>query len=411
MELSIEKTKIGIIGLGYVGLPLAVEFGKKFKTLGYDVNNKRVMELNSGLDNTLECSVTELAEAKYLTYTTSIEELKRCNVYIVTVPTPIDKHKQPDLSPLKKASKLLGNVIDRGDVVIYESTVYPGATEDECIPVVEQESGLVFNEDFFAGYSPERINPGDKLHRVTNIHKVTSGSNPEVSEFVDKLYQTIIVAGTHKASSIRVAEASKVIENVQRDVNIALVNELHQVFSKLDINTKDVIDAAATKWNFMKLTPGLVGGHCIGVDPYYLLHKSQSTGYIPDLIRKSREINDSMPSFIASDFTRQLIKNNINPINIRVALLGFAFKENCPDVRNTKVFELYLSLKDFGYDVVIYDSVVSVDEVKKEYGIEVKSSLDQDFEAAILTTAHSELVELSKKIKLEKFIYDYKGLI
>ncbi|WP_036828239.1 nucleotide sugar dehydrogenase, partial [Photobacterium sanctipauli] len=357
-----ENAKVGIVGLGYVGLPLAVEFGKKFATIGFDIDTKRVKELISGTDSTLECTDEELAEASCLKYSSSLEELKNCNVYIVTVPTPIDEHKQPDLTPLIKASEALGAVISKGDIIIYESTVYPGATEEDCIPVVERVSGFKFNKDFYAGYSPERINPGDKEHRVTNILKVTSGSTPEVAEFVDQLYKTIITAGTHKAPSIKVAEASKVIENVQRDVNIALVNELHQVFSRLSINTKDVIAAASTKWNFMSLQPGLVGGHCIGVDPYYLLDKSQKSGYIPDLIRQAREINDVMPAYLAQDFLNELVRLKINPIDCHVGLFGFTFKENCPDIRNTKVFNLYLELIGLGFQVTIYDPWANVDE-------------------------------------------------
>ncbi|TOD58572.1 nucleotide sugar dehydrogenase, partial [Vibrio parahaemolyticus] len=359
MNFSLENARVGIIGLGYVGLPLAVEFGKKSPTIGFDINQDRIDELSAGRDSTLECSDNELAEAKYLSYTSSLQELKECNVYIVTVPTPIDEHKQPDLTPLIKASEALGTVVSEGDVVIYESTVYPGATEEDCIPVVERVSGLKFNQDFFAGYSPERINPGDKEHRVTNILKVTSGSTPEVAEYVDKLYRTIITAGTHKASSIKVAEASKVIENTQRDVNIALVNELHQIFSRLGINTKEVIDAAATKWNFMKLYPGLVGGHCISVDPYYLLHKSQQTGYIPDLMRQAREINDSMPDHLVKDFLVSLVKQGVNPVGKKVGLFGFTFKENCPDIRNTKVYDVYNSLVKMGFSVTVYDNWAS----------------------------------------------------
>lgn len=412
MHDSLTDLKIGIIGLGYVGLPLAVEFGKKFPVLGFDINQGRIAQLQSGHDSTLEVSDEELKDSPQLSFSSAVADLESCNVYIVTVPTPIDAHKQPDLTPLIKASEMLGKVVKKGDIIIYESTVYPGATEEACLPVVERVSGLVFNQDFFAGYSPERINPGDKEHRVTNILKVTSGSNPEIAEKVDQLYKSIITAGTHKASSIKVAEASKVIENVQRDVNIALVNELHQIFERLDINTKEVIEAAGTKWNFMKLQPGLVGGHCIGVDPYYLLHKSQLSGYIPDLMRKAREINDFMPTYIAQDFLKKLIKQKINPVNCKVGLLGFTFKENCPDVRNTKVYDLYLALSDLGFQIQIVDPWASIEVVKSEYNLDISKKYDDlDVDALILAVGHRELVDICKAIKNSKFIYDFKGLL
>ncbi|MFS1926091.1 nucleotide sugar dehydrogenase [Vibrio breoganii] len=414
MTSMFENTKIAIIGLGYVGLPLAVEFGKKMPTLGFDINQSRVDELKECNDSTLECSEEELREAKHLTYTADLNELKEANVYIVTVPTPIDEHKQPDLTPLIKASESLGKIVTKGDTIIYESTVYPGATEEACIPVVESVSGLTFNKDFFAGYSPERINPGDKEHRVTNILKVTSGSNEEVAEFVDQLYRTIIVAGTHKASSIRVAEASKVIENVQRDVNIALINELHQVFSRMNINTKEVIDAAATKWNFMKLMPGLVGGHCIGVDPYYLLHKSKSVGYVPDLMRTARDINNSMTEFLSNSFLKSVINKKINPVGLRVLLLGFTFKENCPDIRNTKIFDLYNELLGMGFEVSIYDPWADKDEVKSEYNIELLDEVDQSYDVGFLTVGHQNMISdiANGKISFkESYIYDFKGFL
>jgi UDP-N-acetyl-D-galactosamine dehydrogenase len=412
MHNSLTGLNIGIIGLGYVGLPLAVEFGKKFPVLGFDINQGRIAQLQSGHDSTLEVSDEELKDSPQLSFSSAVADLESCNVYIVTVPTPIDAHKQPDLTPLIKASEMLGKVVKKGDIIIYESTVYPGATEEACLPVVERVSGLVFNQDFFAGYSPERINPGDKEHRVTNILKVTSGSNPEIAEKVDQLYKSIITAGTHKASSIKVAEASKVIENVQRDVNIALVNELHQIFERLDINTKEVIEAAGTKWNFMKLQPGLVGGHCIGVDPYYLLHKSQLSGYIPDLMRKAREINDFMPTYIAQDFLKKLIKQKINPVNCKVGLLGFTFKENCPDVRNTKVYDLYLALSDLGFQIQIVDPWASIEVVKSEYNLDISKKYDDlDVDALILAVGHRELVDICKAIKNSKFIYDFKGLL
>jgi UDP-N-acetyl-D-galactosamine dehydrogenase len=347
-----------------------------------------------------------------ISYSFSVEDLKNCNVYIVTVPTPIDEHKQPDLKPLVKASEMLGKVVNKGDIIIYESTVYPGATEENCIPEVERVSGLMFNEDFFAGYSPERINPGDKEHRVTNILKVTSGSTPEIAETVDKLYKSIIVAGTHKASSIKVAEASKVIENVQRDVNIALVNELHQIFDRLNISTKEVIEAASTKWNFMKLQPGLVGGHCIGVDPYYLLHKSQESGYIPDLMRKAREVNDHMPTYIAQDFLISLIKKKINPVGCKVGMLGFTFKENCPDIRNTKAYDLFNALGFLGLKVKVIDPWANKEEVKDEYSIDVSSTFNpEELDAMLLTVGHEELIAKCNLIKEKKYIYDFKGLL
>ncbi len=412
MHDSLTGLKIGIIGLGYVGLPLAVEFGKKFPVTGFDINQGRITQLQSGHDSTLEVSGEELKQSPQLNFSYTVSDLESCNVYIVTVPTPIDEHKQPDLTPLIKASEMLGKVVKKGDVIIYESTVYPGATEEECIPVVEYISGLVFNQDFYAGYSPERINPGDKERRVTNILKVTSGSTPEIAEKVDQLYKSIITAGTHKASSIKVAEASKVIENVQRDVNIALINELHQIFEKLNINTKEVIEAAGTKWNFMKLQPGLVGGHCIGVDPYYLLHKSQTCGYIPDLMRKAREINDFMPTYIAQDFLNKLIKKKISPIDCKVGLLGFTFKENCPDIRNTKVYELYLALVDLGFEVEIIDPWANADEVLSEYNVDVSNQVNiKGKSALLLAVGHKELVDACRCRSEEQYVYDFKGLL
>ncbi|MFU2511049.1 nucleotide sugar dehydrogenase [Pseudoalteromonas sp. ASV78] len=411
MHDSLTDLKIGIIGLGYVGLPLAVEFGKKFPVLGFDINQGRIAQLQSGHDSTLEVSDEELKESPHLNYSCTVSDLESCNVYIVTVPTPIDEHKQPDLTPLIKASEMLGKVVKKGDIIIYESTVYPGATEEECLPVVERVSGLKFNQDFFAGYSPERINPGDKERRVTNILKVTSGSTPEIAEKVDQLYKSIIIAGTHKASSIKVAEASKVIENVQRDVNIALVNELHQIFEKLGINTKEVIEAAGTKWNFMKLQPGLVGGHCIGVDPYYLLHKSQTSGYVPDLMRKAREINDFMPTYIAQDFLKKLIKKKINPVDCKVALLGFTFKENCPDIRNTKVYDLYLALTDLSLSVEIIDPWADSEDVYKEYEVNILETFNvNEYDSFILAVGHSELIDICLKLPDGKYLYDFKGL-
>jgi UDP-N-acetyl-D-glucosamine/UDP-N-acetyl-D-galactosamine dehydrogenase len=408
-----DEIKIGIIGLGYVGLPLAVEFGKKYPTVGFDINAERINELKLGIDGTLECSEEELKSSVYVSYTDNINTLSGCNVYIVTVPTPVDMHKKPDLKPLIKASQAIGGVISRGDIVIYESTVYPGATEEDCVPVIENVSNLKFNEDFYAGYSPERINPGDKQNRLTNILKITSGSTEEVSLFVDGLYSSIIEAGTHRAASIKVAEAAKVIENTQRDVNIALINELYQIFSKMGINTNDVIEAAATKWNFMKLKPGLVGGHCISVDPYYLLHKSSNVGFIPDLMRKAREINDSMPDYLTSEFVKQILKKGLNPLELKVVMLGFTFKENCPDIRNTKVYDFYIALKNLGIEVVVFDSWASSDEVKAAYELNIVQSLEtSNFDVGILTVGHSDCLELADTLANEgKFIFDFKGYI
>jgi UDP-N-acetyl-D-galactosamine dehydrogenase len=410
---NFQNIQIGIIGLGYVGLPLAVEFGKIYPTTGYDINKNRIDELKSHHDATLECNAEELVSAESLQYTSDLNDLKDCNVYIVTVPTPIDLHKQPDLTPLISASRSIGRVINSGDIVIYESTVYPGATEEVCLPEIEAVSNLKFNRDFFAGYSPERINPGDKVNRLPNIVKVTSGSTPEIAQFVDALYQKIIVAGTHMASSIKVAEAAKVIENTQRDVNIALVNELFQIFSRMNIDTREVIEAASTKWNFMKLMPGLVGGHCISVDPYYLLHKSTHTGFIPDLMRKAREINDSMSEFIAVDFLKDIVKHKIDPSKSRIAILGFTFKENCPDIRNTKVYDLYLSLKALGLSIDVIDGWADRDEVQKIYGIEILEGVgEQIYDAIILTVGHDDLIKSAKVLKDNgALVYDFKSYL
>lgn len=405
--MNLSTLKIGVIGLGYVGLPLSVEFGKKYTTVGFEVNLDRVLELQSGVDTTLECSAEELEVSKYLTYSNNLDDLLSCNFYVVTVPTPIDKDKQPDLSPLVKASAMLGKVVNKNDIIVYESTVYPGATEEVCLPEVEEVSGLVFNKDFYAGYSPERINPGDKLHRVANILKVTSGSTPEVADFVDQVYNSIIPAGTHKASSIRVAEASKVIENIQRDVNIALVNELHQIFTILKLDTHEVIEAAATKWNFMKLTPGMVGGHCISVDPYYMMHKASGTGYIPDLIRKSREINDGMAAFYAQDFINNTVKRRINLHESNIVILGFAFKENCPDTRNTKVIDFYKKLKEYTDNVEIFDPVVNKNEVKAHYGITVIDELPDNIDIAILAVNHDVILKAIDGINIA-YLYNIK---
>ncbi|TVU61529.1 Vi polysaccharide biosynthesis UDP-N-acetylglucosamine C-6 dehydrogenase TviB [Vibrio atlanticus] len=389
-----ENTKVAIIGLGYVGLPLAVEFGKKMPTLGFDINQSRVDELKSGSDFTLECSEEELKEAEFLTYTADLNELKEANVYIVTVPTPIDEHKQPDLTPLIKASEALGSIVNKGDVLIYESTVYPGATEETCLPVVERVSGLTFNKDFFAGYSPERINPGDKEHRVTNILKVTSGSNDEIAEFVDQLYKTIITAGTHKASSIKVAEAAKVIENTQRDVNIALINELSIIFNKLNIDTLEVLEAAGTKWNFLPFRPGLVGGHCIGVDPYYLTHKAQTVGYHPEMILAGRRLNDGMGKYVVSELVKKMLKQRIHVEGANVLVMGLTFKENCPDLRNTKVVDIVSELKEYNINVDIVDPWCSNEEAQHEYGLSLTQPKSNHYDAIIMAVGHNEFKQM-----------------
>lgn len=416
--MNINEIKIGLIGLGYVGLPLAVEFGKKYETLGFDINKKRIEELCQYVDITLECSTEELKNSCNLTYSHDVNELKKCNVFIVTVPTPIDKYKRPDLTPLISASQLLGSIIKQGDVVIYESTVYPGATEEDCVPKLEQGSGLIFNKDFFVGYSPERINPGDKEHRVTSIKKVTSGSTPEAAEFIDTLYSSIIIAGTHKAASIKVAEAAKVIENTQRDLNIALINELAIIFNKLDIDTEDVLLAAGTKWNFLPFRPGLVGGHCIGVDPYYLTHKAQEIGYNPEVILAGRRINDNMAFYVSSQLVKEMIKNGVLVNNANVLILGLSFKENCPDIRNTKIIDIYSELKQYNINVEIYDPWASKQEVFHEYGIDMLSEIpmDKKYEGIIFAVAHNEFKDLThddiKKMQTSNsVIYDLKYIL
>ncbi|MCG9544419.1 Vi polysaccharide biosynthesis UDP-N-acetylglucosamine C-6 dehydrogenase TviB [Vibrio sp. Isolate33] len=417
MNFSLEKANIGIIGLGYVGLPLAVEFGKKQATIGFDINQSRIDELTKSIDSTLECGSDELAEAIHLTYTASLEELKDCNVYIVTVPTPIDEYKQPDLTPLIKASEALGSVISKGDIIIYESTVYPGATEEVCIPVVESVARLTFNKDFFAGYSPERINPGDKEHRVTNILKVTSGSTDEVAEFVDKLYKTIITAGTHKASSIKVAEAAKVIENTQRDVNIALINELSIIFNKLNIDTLEVLEAAGTKWNFLPFRPGLVGGHCIGVDPYYLTHKAQTVGYHPEMILAGRRLNDGMGGYVVSTLVKSMLKKRIHVEGANVLVMGLTFKENCPDLRNTKVIDIVSELKEYNINVDVLDPWCSNEEAQHEYGLSViKEAQLNYYDGVVLAVSHNEFKQLGAE-KIREFgkethvLYDLKYVL
>ncbi len=393
--VSLNNVRIGIIGLGYVGLPLALEFGKRYPTVGYDLKAARIEELKAGRDSTREASSEELAEAKQLSYTTDPEALAECNVFIVTVPTPVSQDKRPLLTPLQGASQTVGKAIRKGDVVIFESTVYPGCTEEVCIPIIEQVSGLTFNKDFFAGYSPERINPGDKDHRVTSILKVTSGSTPEAADFVDALYRSIIKAGTHKASSIKVAEAAKVIENTQRDVNIALINELAVIFNRLGIDTLEVLQAAGTKWNFLPFRPGLVGGHCIGVDPYYLTYKAESAGYHPEMILAGRRLNDNMGGYVASRVVKLMIGRNINPADARVLVLGLTFKENCPDVRNTKVADVVTELESYHCRVEVYDPWADPAEAEHEYGLHLVSRPETGaYDAIVLAVAHREFVEL-----------------
>lgn len=400
--ITLNEIKLAVIGLGYVGLPLAVEFGRKRSVIGFDINRGRINELRVGHDKTLEVEPERLAEARHLTFTDQVESLRDCNTFIVTVPTPIDKHNQPDLTPLIRASETIGRVLKRGDIVIYESTVYPGATEEDCVPVLEQVSGLAFNLDFFAGYSPERINPGDKTHRVTMIKKVTSASTPEAAELVDGLYREIIVAGTHKAESIKIAEAAKVIENTQRDVNIALINELAIIFNKMGIDTEAVLRAAGTKWNFLPFRPGLVGGHCIGVDPYYLTHKAQSLGYHPEIILAGRRINDGMGAYVVSQLVKEMTKSKIHVNGARVLVMGLTFKEDCPDLRNTKVIDIVRELREYGVDVDVYDPWIDRAESEHEYGITpVDSPLELSYDGVIIAVAHAQFRVLgADKIRL-----------
>ncbi|WP_181244328.1 Vi polysaccharide biosynthesis UDP-N-acetylglucosamine C-6 dehydrogenase TviB [Halomonas sp. ND22Bw] len=415
--LSMDNVRLGVIGLGYVGLPLAVEFGKVLPTVGFDINAGRIGELRDGVDHTLEVEPDLLAEASQLSFSSELETLRECNVYIVTVPTPIDASRRPDLTPLIKASEALGQVVGRGDVVIYESTVYPGATEEDCIPVIERVSGLAYNRDFFAGYSPERINPGDKEHRVTTIQKVTSGSTPEVADFVDALYGRVITAGTHQASSIAVAEAAKVIENTQRDINIALINELAVIFNRLGIDTEEVLQAAGTKWNFLPFRPGLVGGHCIGVDPYYLTHKAEQVGYHPEMILAGRRINDGMGAYVAGQLIKRMIKRRIHVEGARVLVMGLTFKENCPDLRNTRVVDILAELSDYNVEVDVFDPQVNKDEAEAEYGIRpVEQPEDGAYDAMILAVAHHEFCELGVEGvrawgKPEHVLYDLKHVL
>jgi UDP-N-acetyl-D-galactosamine dehydrogenase len=440
-HLSLDNVRIGIIGLGYVGLPLAVEFGKKFPTIGFDINKARVAELTSGKDHTLECSAEELKEAGELVYSTDLSDLESCNVFIVTVPTPVDSSNRPDLTPLIKASETIGKVIKKGDVVIYESTVYPGATEEDCIPVIERVSGLKYISSdclkpkasgltpspngFYAGYSPERINPGDKERRLTNIVKITSGSTPEIADFVDALYRSILTVETHKAPSIKVAEAAKVIENTQRDVNIALMNELAMIFSKMGIDTLDVLEAAGSKWNFLPFRPGLVGGHCIGVDPYYLSFKAQQVGYYPELISAQRRVNDKMGQFVTDETIKLMLKKKITVNGAKVLILGITFKENCPDVRNTRIVDIYHAFGEYGCEVDIYDPWADPAEVLHEYGLSIESKAQSlkskirasgGYAAVVLAVAHQEFKQMGET-ELKAFcmdpcvIYDIKNIL
>ncbi|MBC2705975.1 Vi polysaccharide biosynthesis UDP-N-acetylglucosamine C-6 dehydrogenase TviB [Desulfobacula sp.] len=387
--------KIALIGLGYVGLPLAVEFGRKFKTIGFDINEARIQELEQGRDSTLEVDPEELSRAAKLKYTANPDEIRDCNIYIVTVPTPVDKHKRPDLTPLVKASEMLGKRLSSGNIVIYESTVYPGVTEEVCVPILEQYSGLKFNQDFYCGYSPERINPGDKEHCITTIKKVTSGSTPKIADKVDALYQTIITAGTHKAGSIKVAEAAKVIENTQRDINIALINELALIFKRLNIDTQEVLEAAGSKWNFLPFRPGLVGGHCIGVDPYYLTHKAVEVGYHPEIILAGRRLNDSMGSYVADQVSKLMTKKRIHVVDADILIMGLTFKENCPDMRNTRVIDLVKEFKSFNCKVDVYDPWIDREEAQHEYGITpVEAPEKGKYDAIILAVAHNEFKEM-----------------
>ncbi len=409
-----DKTTIAIIGLGYVGLPLAVEFGKKYKTIGYDINRKRIEELNEGNDRTMEITKEQLSASTHLTLINDLSPVGECNFFVVTVPTPIDKNNNPDLTPVLSASRMIGKLLKKGDIVVYESTVYPGCTEEECVPVLEKESGLKFNVDFFCGYSPERINPGDKEHTVTKIKKVTSGSTPEIADVVDNVYASIIIAGTHKAPSIKVAEAAKVIENSQRDINIAFVNELAKIFNRMGIDTHDVLEAAGTKWNFLKFKPGLVGGHCIGVDPYYLAQKASSVGYHPEIILAGRRLNDSMGGYVANEVVKLMIKKDIQIKGSKALILGITFKENCPDIRNTRVIDIYHELDSFGLSVDIYDPWAAKEEVQHEYGIDILSQLNGDkYDVIVLAVAHDEFkkIDFSKIKNGEVVVFDIKGVL
>ena len=411
--IPLINDKIAIIGLGYVGLPLAVAFGAKYQVVGFDINAERIANLKNGLDTTLQCTSQEIANASKLIFTHDLSQIKDCSIFIVTVPTPVTKDKQPDLHLLRTASKMIGEVLKKGDIVIYESTVYPGCTEEDCVPVLEEFSRLKYNQDFYCGYSPERINPGDKVHTLTKIIKVTSGSTPEVASMVDNLYASIITAGTHKASSIKIAEASKSIENAQRDINISFVNELALIFDKMDIDTNEVLAAAATKWNFLPFKPGLVGGHCIGVDPYYLAHKATSLGYHPQVILSGRHVNDQMSAFVTEKVIKLLIKNNFNVQGAKVLLLGVTFKENCPDIRNSQAFEIYTALKKLGVDVFAFDPFANAQEVLDNHQINLVTSLET-YDAIVLTVAHDFFKSLnytSLKSSANSVIYDTKAIL
>jgi UDP-N-acetyl-D-galactosamine dehydrogenase len=408
------KDKIAIIGQGYVGLPLAIEFGKKYPTIGFDINAERIDELKKGIDHTNEATLEQLRSAKQLTFSAEINDIKECNIYIVTVPTPIDEYKTPDLRPLKAASNMLGEILKKRDLVIYESTVFPGCTEEVCVPLLESVSGLNFNTDFYCGYSPERIVPGDKVNTLTTIKKVTSGSNPKISDFVDDLYSSIITAGTFKAASMKVAEASKAIENAQRDVNISFVNELALIFDRVGIDTQDVLDAAGTKWNFLKYKPGLVGGHCISVDPYYLAYKAENLGYHPEVILSGRRVNDNMSGFVVNKMIKMLIKAGKQIMGSKILILGITFKENCPDIRNSKVANVHNELKEFGLDVDVYDYEAIPNEVNQEYGINLINKITEKYDGILLAVSHAKFSSInidSLKKDSKSIVYDLKGFL
>ena len=412
--MNLNKVKIAVIGQGYVGLPLAIEFGKKYSTIGFDIKQDRIDELKKGIDHTNEASSEQLRSAKQLAFSANINDIKECNIHIVTVPTPIDEFKTPDLNPLRAASKMLGEILKKGDTVIYESTVYPGCTEEVCVPLLEQASGLIFNTDFYCGYSPERIVPGDKVNTLTTIKKVTSGSTPEIANFVDDLYSSIITAGTFKATSMKVAEASKAIENAQRDVNISFVNELALIFDRMAIDTQDVLDAAGTKWNFLKYKPGLVGGHCISVDPYYLAYKAENLGYHPEVILSGRRVNDNMSTFVANKMIKMLFKAGKQIMGSKILILGVTFKENCPDIRNSKVAEVYNELKEFGLEVDAYDYEADPAKVKEEYGIHLIDEIKEKYDGILLAVSHYKfsLIDIkSLKKDSKSIVYDLKGFL
>jgi UDP-N-acetyl-D-galactosamine dehydrogenase len=412
--MNLENIKIAVIGQGYVGLPLAIEFGKKYLTLGFDINQARIDELKKGVDSTNEATQEQLKSANQLTFSGNINDIKDCNIYIVTVPTPIDEFKTPDLNPLRSASKMVAGILKKGDTIIYESTVFPGCTEEVCVPLLEQVSGLIFNKDFYCGYSPERIVPGDKVNTLTTIVKVTSGSTDEVATFVNELYKSIIIAGTYKAANIKVAEASKAIENAQRDLNISFVNELALIFDRLGIDTQDVLDAAGTKWNFLKYKPGLVGGHCISVDPYYLAYKAENLGYYPEVILSGRRVNDNMSTFVANKMIKMLIKAGKQIMGSKILILGITFKENCPDIRNSKVSEVYNELKEFGLDVDNYDYEADPAEVKVEYGIKLINHITEKYDGILLAVSHKNFSSIdieSLKKDSKSIVFDLKGIL